>query len=166
MSFTSPELVQLESLQAWMATLTVWQEWIDSVDATVLKSRIVWPLAAAPALPVCVLSPGRSVLRNLTGSAAGANFQPAGQIKIWVYAADTHPNDLQTGYSTFLDLFSRLRSDMAEHAHMAPVLFDEFEFGDPPVIRSNWINTQDEETDEGLSDYWHGEMTLRWGIDR
>lgn len=165
MPYSSPELLQLEALQAWMATLSVWQEWLASTDDTFLKSRIVWPLAAAPALPVCVLSPGRSVLRNQTGAAGGANFQPSGQIKLWVYAVDTAPTDLQQGYSDFLDLFSRLRSDMADNAHVAPVLFDEFEFGDPPVIRSNWVNSQDDETSEGLDDYWHGELTLRWGIE-
>lgn len=165
MPYSSPELLQLQAIQSWMATLTVWQEWVDSTDETTLKAAIVWPLKAAPTLPVCVLSISQSIVRNMTGAAGGANFQPSGEIKLWIYAADTQPTDPQTGYSDFLDLLCRLRDEMADNAHVAPVLFNEFQLGMPPVVHSRWINAEDDDTGEGLGDYYQGELSIRWGVE-
>ena len=165
MPYSSPELLQLEAIRDWMATLTVWQEWVGSVVAATLKARVVWPLKSAPTLPVCVLSVASSVMRNQTGAAGGANFQPSGEIKLWVYAADTQPADPQAGYSDFLDLFGRLRDEMADNAHLAPVFFNEFLFSAPPVIHSSWVNMEDDDAQEGLGAWFQGEMSIRWGVE-
>mgnify|MGYP000107807526 CR=1 FL=1 len=163
MTYTSPEVLQLEAIRDWMATLTAWQTW-TALDETGSKARIVWPIKAAPALPVCVLAlnGGRTV--NLTGAAGGSNFQPSGSITLWIYAADTAPTDPQTGYSDFADLFYGLVSAMADAAHVAPVLFNEFSTPDPPIVHSTWVNFED--TDEGLAAWWQGQITIRWGVDQ
>jgi hypothetical protein len=74
MSYTSPEILTLEAIQSWIASLSVWQAWTE-LDETASRARVVWPLKSAPTLPVCVLAlnAGRTV--NLTGAAGGSNFQ-------------------------------------------------------------------------------------------
>lgn len=165
MTYSSPEILQLEAIRDWMATLTVWQEWVDSVDVATLKARVVWPLKAAPTLPVCVLSLGKSRSTNFSGAAGGSNFQPSGEIRLYVYAADTNIADPQAGYSDFVDLFCRLRDEMAENAHTAPVYFNSFDLSDPPVIHSTWVNTEDDDEEEGLAAWWQGELLIRWGAE-
>jgi hypothetical protein len=81
-----------------------------------------------------------------------------------VYAADTAPTDPQTGYSDFADEFYNLIAAMADAAHEAPVLFNEFSTPDTPIIHSSWVNA--EETDEGLAAWWQGQITIRWGVDQ
>ncbi len=161
MPYSSPQILQLEAIKAWMATLSVWTGW-TGLTGSAAEARVVWPLKAAPALPVCVLCLGAGRTTNLTGAAGGANFQPSGEITIWIYAADTALTDPQTGYSDFADLFFRLIQQMADNAHVAPVLFNEFAVPDSPIVHSSWVNYSDD--DEGLSTWWQGQITLRWGI--
>ncbi len=156
MPYSSPEVLQLEAIRDWMATLSVWSAWAGA-------NRVVWPMKAAPDLPVCVLSlnAGRTV--NLTGAAGGSNFQPSGSITLWIYAADTAPTDPQQGYSDFADKFFNLISQMSTNAHVAPVLFNEFSTPESPIVHSSWVNAEDE--DEGLSAWWQGQITIRWGVE-
>lgn len=163
MTYSSPEVLQLEAIQTWISGLTVWQTW-TGLDQAGSAARVVWPLKAAPTLPVCVLSLGASRSVNLTGAAGAANFQPSGSISLWVYAEDTAPTNPQTGYSDFADLFFRLRDEMADKAHEAPVLFNEFSHPDIPVLHSSWVSA-DEDT-EGFASWWQGEMTIRWGVEQ
>jgi hypothetical protein len=157
MPYTSPEVLQLEAIRDWMETLSVWSGWAGA-------GRVVWPIKAAPNLPVCVLAlnAGRTV--NLTGAAGGANFQPSGSITLWIYAADTNPEDPQLGYTVFADKFFGLISQMADSAHVAPVLFNEFATPDTPIVHSSWVNTEDD--DEGLDAWWQGQITIRWGVEQ
>jgi hypothetical protein len=156
MPYSSPEVLQLEAIRDWMATLSVWSAWAGN-------GRVVWPIKAAPDLPVCVLAlnGGRTV--NRTGAAGGANFQPSGSITLHIYAADTAPEDPQEGYSDFADQFYNLISQMADNAHVAPVLFNEFITPDVPIVHSSWVNTEDDS--EGLAAWWQGQITIRWGVD-
>ena len=156
MPYSSPEVLQLEAIRDWMATLSVWSGWAGA-------NRVVWPIKAAPDLPVCVLAlnGGRTV--NLTGAAGGANFQPSGSITLWIYAADTAPTDPQQGYTDFADKFFLLIGQMADNAHVAPVLFNEFTTPDTPIVHSSWVNTEDD--DEGLDAWWQGQITIRWGVE-
>jgi len=163
MTYSSPEILQLEAIQSWIADMTVWSEWVGSAVEAELEARVVWPLKAAPTLPVCVLSLGGGRTVNLTGAAGGANFQPSGQVKLWIYAADTAPTDPQAGYSDFADLFYRLIGEMADNAHLAPVFFNEFSSPDPPIIHSSWVNLEDDT--EGLAAWWQGELQIRWGVE-
>lgn len=165
MPYSSPQLLHLEAIRDWMATLTVWQEWIDSVDATTLKARVVWPLKAAPTLPVCVLSLSGGQTINLTGAAGGSNFHPSGITQLFLYAADTAPADPQLGYSDFADLFYRLIEEMAANAHVAPIYFNEFITPELPIVHSSWVNTEDDETNEGLAAWWMGQLSIRWGVE-
>jgi len=162
MPYSSPEIIKLEAIRTWIAGLAVWQQW-TGLDQAGSAARVVWPLKAAPTLPVCVLVLNASRMKNLTGAAGAANFQPSGSISLWVYAADTQPADPQAGYSDFADLFFRLRDAMADNAHQAPVLFNEFTSPDLPVIHSSWVNT-DEDTD-GLAAWWQGELMIQWGVE-
>jgi hypothetical protein len=156
MTYSSPEVLQLEAIRDWMDTLDAWTDWAG-------EDRVVWPIKAAPDLPVCVLglNSGRTV--NLTGAAGGSNFQPSGSITLWIYAADDAPTDPQLGYSNFADKFYGLISAMADVAHQAPVLFNEFSTPDSPIVHSTWIMTEDES--EGLAAYWQGQITIRWGVE-
>lgn len=156
MPYSSPEVLQLEAIRDWMDTLSVWTGWAGA-------GRVVWPVKAAPALPVCILAlnGGRTV--NLTGAAGGSNFQPSGSITLWIYAADTDPTDPQAGYSDFADLFYQLIQQMADNAHVAPVLFNEFSTPDVPIVHSTWVNAEDDT--EGLADWWQGQITIRWGVE-
>lgn len=156
MPYTSPEVLQLEAIRDWMATLTVWSAWAGA-------NRVVWPLKSAPDLPVCVLAlnAGRTV--NRTGAAGGSNFQPSGSITLWIYAEDTNPSDAQLGYTVFADKFFGLISEMADKAHAAPVLFNEFSTPDVPIVHSSWVNA--EEDDEGLAAWWQGQITISWGVE-
>ena len=160
MAYSSPQLLQLQAIRDWMASLSVWQAWTE-LSGGAAASRVVWPLKSAPALPVCVLSLGAQRTVNLTGAAGGANFQPSGQITLYIYAEDTAPDNPQTGYSNFADLFFTLIQDMADNAHVAPVLFDEFTVPDTPIVHSTWVNFED--TDEGLAAWWQGQITISWG---
>jgi len=162
MPYSSPEILQLEAIQEWMATLTVWQMW-TGLTGNDLEARVVWPLKNAPDLPVAVLSlmGGRSL--NKTGAAGGSNFDPSGQIAMWIYAADTGGDNEQLGYSDFGDMFYRLISEMADKAHQAPVLFNEFTTPDVPIVRSSWVTAQDD--DAGLSAWWQGQVLIRWGVE-
>ena len=126
MSYSSPQVLQLEAIRDWMATLDVWSEWVGSDVAATLKARVVWPLSATQTLPACVLALGSQQTVNFSGAAGGANFQPAGIINLFIYAEDTAPSNAQTGYSDFADLFFRLISEMADKAHEAPVFFNTF----------------------------------------
>lgn len=162
MSYQSPEFKQLEAIQAWMATLTVWQTWTGQSGAGLLD-RVCWPLRNAPALPVAVLGLRGGKTVNKTGAAGGANFDPSGRIAMWVYAADTGGDDEKKGYSDFGDLFYQLISEMADKAHDAPVLFNSFETPETPIVRSSWVTAPDE--DEGLSAWWQGEIIISWGVE-
>lgn len=157
MSYTSPEVLQLEAIRDWMATLSVWTGWAGA-------NRVVWPIKAAPDLPVCVLAlnAGRTV--NLTGAAGGSNFQPSGSITLWIYAGDTAPTDPQQGYTDFADKFFGLISQMADNAHVAPVLFNEFTTPDTPIVHSSWVTTEDDQ--QGLATWWQGQITIRWGVEQ
>lgn len=152
----------LEAIRDWMATLTVWQEWVGSAVEATLKARVCWPLKSAPALPVAILSLRGGQFRNMTGAAGGANFQPAGTIAMQVYAADTGGTDQQLGYSNFADLFYRLISEMADKAHNAPIFFNNFTTPEMPIIRSSWVSVDE---DDGLADWWQGEMMISWGVE-
>tara|TARA_R110000868_G_scaffold73672_2_gene213488 strand:+ start:2729 stop:3220 length:492 start_codon:yes stop_codon:yes gene_type:complete len=163
MSYTSPEILQLEAIRDWIASLTVWQTWTGLAE-TPAKARVVWPLKSAPTLPVCVLSLNGGRLVNLSGAAGGSNFQPSGIVTAYIYAADTAPTDPQVGYSDFADLFYQLIAAMADAAHQAPVLFNEFTTPELPIVHSSWVNF--EETDEGLADWWQGQLVIRWGVDQ
>lgn len=163
MSYSSPEILQLEAIRDWMATLSVWQAW-TGLDETAAKARIVWPLKSAPSLPVCVLALGGGSTVNLTGAAGGSNFQPKGQITLWIYAADTAPTDPQLGYSDFADQLYNLIAQMADNAHVAPVLFNEFSTPETPIVHSTWVNAEEE--DEGLAAWWQGQITIRWGVEQ
>lgn len=156
MPYTSPEVLQLEAIRDWMATLSVWNSWAGA-------NRVVWPIKAAPDLPVCVLALNAGRTLNITGAAGGANFQPSGSITLWIYAADTAPTDPQLGYTVFADKFFGLISQMADNAHMAPVLFNEFSTPDTPIVHSSWVNTEDD--DEGFAAWWQGQITIRWGVE-
>lgn len=156
MPYSSPEVLQLEAIQTWMETLSVWTAWAGT-------GRVVWPIKAAPELPVCVLALNAGRTINLTGAAGGSNFQPSGSITAWIYAADTDPTDPQTGYSEFADKFFNLIAQMADNAHTAPIFVNEFETPDAPIVRSSWVNVDDD--DEGLADYWMGQITIRWGVE-
>ena len=157
MPYTSPEVLQLEAIRTWMDTLSAWTSWAGT-------GRVVWPVKAAPALPVCVLelNAGRTI--NLTGAAGGANFQPSGSITMWIYAEDTAPTDPQQGYTDFADKFFLLKGEMADNAHVAPVLFNEFSTPDTPIVHSSWVMTEDET--EGFSAWWQGQITIRWGVEQ
>jgi len=162
MTTTSPEFLTLEAIRDWMATLTIWQQW-TGLSGDALKARVVWPLKNAPDLPVAVLGLRGSKTVNKTGAAGGSNFDPSGRIALWVYAADTGGDDEQKGYSDFGDMFFQLKSEMADKAHDAPVLFNSFEVPETPIVRSSWVTAPDE--DEGLSAWWQGEMTISWGVE-
>ena len=161
MSYSSPQVLQLEAIRDWMATLDVWSEWVDSDVAATLKARVVWPLSATQTLPACVLALGSQQTVNFSGAAGGANFQPAGMINLFVYAEDTAPSNAQTGYSDFADLFFRLISEMADKAHEAPVFFNTFQTPETPIVHSSWVNTEDDGS--GLGDYWMGQLMIDWG---
>ena len=162
MTTTSPEFLTLEAIRDWMATLTIWQQW-TGLSGDALKARVVWPLKNAPALPVAVLGLMGGRTLNKTGAAGGSNFDPSGQIAMWIYAADTGGDNEQVGYSAFGDLFYSLISEMADKAHQAPVQFNEFSTPDTPIVRSSWVTAQDE--DEGLAAWWQGQITIRWGVE-
>lgn len=161
MSYSSPQVLQLESIRDWMSTLDVWSEWVDSVDVPTLKARVVWPLSATQTLPVCVLALGAQNVENRSGAAGGANFQPFGTINLFIYAEDTNPTNSQTGWSDFADLFFRLVTEMADKAHQAPVLFNAFRTPEVPIVHSSWVNTEDD--GQGLGNYWIGQVTISWG---
>lgn len=162
MPYSSPEVLQLEAIRDWIATLAVWSEWVGSEIEAELKARVVWPLKSAPALPVAILSLRGGSLNNSTGAAGGANFQPTGTIAMQVYAANTGGDDEQLGYTVFADLFYRLIAGMADAAHQSPVFFNSFTTPEVPIIRSSWVSTED---DEGLGDWWQGEVMIRWGVE-
>lgn len=155
MPYTSPEILMLEAVEAWLETLSVWTAWAGA-------GRIVWPLQSEPTFPLCVLGlhAGRTI--NLTGAAGGANFQPSGSLLMWVYDEDTAPTDVQEGYTVFADQFFNLIADMADNAHTAPLFLNSFVTPDAPIIRSSWLDTDDD--DDGLPDYWMGQVTLKWGV--
>lgn len=157
MAYSSPEILQLEAIRDWMATLSVWSGWAG-VD------RVVWPIRAANELPACVLAlnAGRTV--NLTGAAGGENFQPSGSITLWIYAADTNTEDAQAGYSDFADLFYRLIAEMADNAHVAPIFINELTTPEAPIVHSSWVNFNDDDT-EGFNPWWQGQITIRWGVE-
>lgn len=158
MTYASPEITYLESIRDWMATLTVWQTW-TGLSGDALKARVVWPLKAAAALPVAVLSIGASTTKNLTGAAGGANFQPDGVFKMWVYAEDTNA-DPMISYSDFADMLFQLKAEMADKAHEAPVLFNEFSISDEAIYHSSDV------LDETVTDaYWFGLIMIRWGVE-
>jgi hypothetical protein len=163
MPVTSPEFLMLEAIRDWMATLTTWQTW-TGLSGDPLKARVVWPIKNAPALPVCVLGLMGGQTINLTGAAGGSNFVPSGSIGMWLYAADTDPDDEQAGYTTFGDLFFALISEMADKAHEAPVKFNQFITPEVPIVRSTWVATEDE-MDAGLGLWWQGQVTVRWGVE-
>ncbi len=165
MTAASPEFLQLESIRDWMETLTVWRSW-TGLSGDALKARVVWPIKNAPALPVCVLALGGGRTVNRTGAAGGANFQPSGSITMWIYAADTGGADEALGYQTFGDLFYSLIAEMADKAHEAPVLFNEFITPDSPIVRSSWVTTEDDNDADTLAAWWQGQVTVRWGIDQ
>jgi hypothetical protein len=156
MTYSSPEVLQLEAIRDWMDTLDAWTDWAGA-------DRVVWPLQAAENLPVCILGlmGGRTV--NLTGAAGGSNFQPSGSILFRIYAADDAPTDPQLGYTNFADKFFLLISAMADAAHQAPVLFNEFSTSETPIVHSTWIMTEDES--QGLGAYWHGQFIVKWGVE-
>ena len=162
MSVTSPEFLMLDAIRTWMATLTVWQQW-TGLSGDQLKARVVWPLKDSPALPVTVLGLMGGKTVNKTGAAGGSNFDPSGQIAMWVYAADTGGEDESKGYEEFGDRFYALIAEMADKAHEAPVLFNEFTTPDVPIVRSSWVTTQDD--DEGLDPWWQGQVFIRWGVE-
>ena len=155
MTYSSPEVLQLEGIRDWMDTLSVWTGWAG-------LGRVVWPIKAVPELPACVLAinGGRTV--NLTGAAGGANFQPSGYINMWIYAADTAPDNPQLGYTEFADLFYQLIAQMADEAHSAPIFFNEFTTPEAPIVHSSWVNADE---DEGLNAWWQGQITIRWGVE-
>ena len=157
MPYSSPEVLQLEAIRDWMATLSVW------TSATGGDNHVFWPIKAADSMPACVLSlqGGRTV--NLTGAAGGSNFQPSGSIGMLIYAADTGGADEQKGYSDFADFFYGLISEMADKAHQSPVVFNEFVTPPVPIMRSSWFNVEDD--DEGLADWWQGLLTISWGVE-
>ncbi len=165
MTTTSAEFLTLEAIREWMATLEVWQDW-TGLTGDALKARVVWPIKNAPALPVCVLALGAGRLNNSTGYAGAANFQPSGSITMWIYAADTGGEDEAAGYQTFGDLFYSLIMEMADKAHEAPVLFNEFITPETPIVRSSWVTTEDEDDADTLSAWWQGQVTVRWGINQ
>ncbi len=158
MTYSSPEITYLENIRDWMATLSVWQEW-TGLSGDPLKARVVWPLRAVSNLPTAVLSVGASTTKNLTGAAGGANFQPDGVFKLWVYAADTSA-DPMISYSDFADKLFRLKAEMADKAHEAPVLFNEFSISDEAIYHSSEV-MDDTET----SAYWFGMILIRWGVE-
>lgn len=155
MPYSSPEVLQLEGIRDWMDTLSVWTSWAG-------LNQVVWPIKAVPALPACVLSlnGGRTV--NLTGAAGGANFQPSGSITMWIYSADTDTGNIQSSYTAFADLFYRLIAQMSDYAHEAPVFLNSFTTPDIPIVHSSWINSDD--SDDGLSAWWQGQVTIQWGV--
>ena len=57
-----------------------------------------------------------------------------------------------------------LISQMADNAHLAPVLFNEFSTPDTPIVHSSWVNTEDD--DEGFAAWWQGQITIRWGVEQ
>lgn len=159
----SPEFQVLEAIRDWMATLPLWQSW-TGLTGDDLKARVVWPIKDAPALPVCVLflKGGRTI--NKTGAAGGSNFDPSGMIGMAIYAADTGGEDEATGYTDFGDMFFALKQQMADYAHTAPVLFNEFTTDEIPIVRSSWVNT--EEDQEGMAAWWQGVLNCRWGVEQ
>jgi hypothetical protein len=163
MTYVSPEITYLESIRDWMATLETWQDWTGLPEGAALKARVAWPsraAASADGLPVAILSIGNSTTKNLTGAAAGANFQPDGIFKMWVFAADTS-DDTETSYSDFADRLFQLKAEMADKAYEGGVLFNEISVSDESIFHSSDVL---EESDDS-SAYWFGMITIRWGVE-
>lgn len=156
----SNEIQKLVDIKAWLITLTAWQDWVGSVDETELNATIAWPLFAAPdAYPLIVPELASVRYRNITGAAAGSNFQGFGTLRLLVWDIDTDKADPTASFNTFANNFFGLLNEIVDKAHQSTLLFDAATTEEVPIVHSS----QNEEY-EGDVQVWHGVINLLWGV--
>lgn len=155
----SAEIDRLNALRAWLITLDAWQDWVDSVDTVELTSRISWPNTASIAeFPQMALHLAGHTYRNITGGAAGSNFQPRGEIRLLIWDLDEAPDNTKTSYEYFADHFFALMEELADKAHESALWFDVLATDQPPIVHSS-----ENENYEGDQAMWHGVIRIQWG---
>jgi len=156
----SAETDRLRDLRNWLITFTSWQEWVDSDDEAELSSRITWPVnSTLTEWPQMVLELGGHRYQNITGAAAGSNFQPRGEIRLLIWDLDEAPNNPDTSYENFADHFFGLMEEMANKAHQSALMFEALETEPFPIVHTSGNERYEEELQ-----MWHGVIRIRWGV--
>lgn len=158
---------RFQAMETLLVSLAGWQSWVDSVDDSVLRSRITYPLRSASLFdyPYINLSPGRAVSRSITGGYdSSANFQTAGTLCLRLWAADTNTADPSASFATFDGKATLLLNDLIESSQQGPLILTAFEGDEPDIVHSHdeaFILGQEAEGDA----VWHGSVNISWGIE-
>jgi hypothetical protein len=156
----SSETILLDDCRTWLANSDVWAGWTGHAKGSAeIRSTIVWPLKAAATMPLAVLSLRGSQRINRAASCSGGNWRPSGSLSLAIYAADTDPDDPETGYTAFADLFFQLMDELAtENDGQTVPLVYSFDIADPPIVHSSWVNS-----DADTAAWYQGFAIVNWG---
>lgn len=156
----SAEIDRLNALRDWLITFDSWRDWVGSTDETELTSRITWPTSSGLSeFPQMVIELGGHRYQNLTGAAAGSNFQPRGEIRLLIWDLDEAPENTTTSYEYFANKFFALMEELADKAHLSALLFDAVATEAFPIV-----HTSQNEAYEGDLAMWHGVIRIQWGV--
>ena len=158
---------RFKALETLLVGLNSWQTWVDSVDDSVLKSRITYPLRSANLFkyPYINLSPGRAKSSSVTGGYdSSANFQTSGTLCLRLWDADKNTADPAASFATFDGMATGLLDDLIEASQQGPLLLTGFEGDEPDIVHSHdeaFILGEEASGDP----VWHASVNISWGIE-
>jgi hypothetical protein len=168
---SSHEISARSTLRDLIGGLTSWQEWVDTEDLAIAKSRVSWPDHTAMNFPFIVLVFLGGARVNGMGTDASANFRPSGRIGVMVFDKVANISDFMASDTAFGTKFFGLLDDLVEHAHDTSLIIRQISYDDNPYTMSAFNSSAAKDADSDDIDdeatiterFWTGVFTIETG---
>jgi hypothetical protein len=168
---SSHEISARSTLRDLIGGLDSWQDWVETTDLAVAKSRVSWPDHTELEFPFIVLVFLGGARVNSMGTDASANFRPSGRIGVMVFDKVEDNDDFMASDTAFGTKFFGLLDDLVEHAHDTSLIIRQISYDDNPYTMSAFnssaakdANSDDDDDEATIEErFWTGVFTIETG---